>query len=344
MKLAILLGTRPEIIKLSPLIRKMSDHDILIHTNQHYSYKMDEIFFKELRLRNPDYNLGVGSKSHAEQTGEMLSKIEKILIQEKPDVVAVQGDTNSCLSAALTAAKLNIKVAHIEAGLRCGDWSMPEEKNRIIVDHISDFLFSPTLRSTERLLSEGIDANKIFYVGNTIVDATIENMKLLTNRKSEHDNFLLLTLHRAENVDCQSRLNHLVGEINKVSEKHTIIFPIHPRTQKMLRQFNIKLSDKIKIIEPVGYLDCLNLELHSNLILTDSGGIQEEACILKKPCVTLRTNTERQETISAGYNILMSNNLQKDIDHILNAKIIWKNLFGRNVSKKILHILHLKSP
>lgn len=337
MKRIIILGTRPEIIKLSSIIRKISKKDKIIHTNQHYSYNMDEIFFKELKLRKPDYNLRIGSGTHGDQTARMLEKIEPILIKEKPDVVIVQGDTNSVLAGALAAAKLNIKVAHIEAGLRSNDKYMPEEKNRIITDHISDYLFPPTKEAKQNLLKEGINKKNIFLVGNTIVDATLENKKYIKQRKNE--NYILLTLHRAENVDDKKRLTYLISEINTIAKEYKIICPMHPRTKKMLMKFNLKLNQNIKIIEPQGYLEFLDLLVNAKLILTDSGGIQEEACILRKPCITLRKSTERPETIDVGANLLMSNNLKKDISSIIKKKN-WRQPFGSNPSKKILEILN----
>ncbi|MFW6008535.1 MAG: non-hydrolyzing UDP-N-acetylglucosamine 2-epimerase [archaeon] len=334
MKKAIILGTRPEIIKLSPLIRRMSDKDILVHTNQHYSENMDKVFFDELNLRNPNYNLNVGSGKHGEQTAKMLEKIEQVLIKEKPNVVIVQGDTNSVLAGALAATKLHIKVAHIEAGLRSGDMNMPEEKNRIMTDHISDYLFSPTKGTTINLIKEGLNENKIYEVGNTIVDATLENLNLLNEDTTKE--YILLTMHRAENVDNKKRLKYLIEELNKVAEKYEIIYPIHPRTKKMLEKFNIKIDKNIKLIEPQGYLKFLELQKNAKIILTDSGGIQEEACILKVPCVTLRTTTERPETIEVGANILMTQNLDEDISKIIKNNKTWKNPFGQKVTEKIL--------
>ena len=337
MKKAIILGTRPEIIKLSPLIRELKEEDILIHTNQHYSENMDKVFFDELNLRKPNYNLNVGSGSHGKQTADMLVKIEEILIKEKPDVVIVQGDTNSVLAGALAATKLHIKVAHVEAGLRSFDMSMPEEKNRIMVDHISDYLFSPTQETTQHLLNEGISKDKIFTVGNTIVDATLSNSNLI--EKDVSNKYMLLTMHRAENVDSRERLEFLISQINLIANSINVIFPIHPRTKKMLEEFNLNLHSNITVIEPVGYLEFLKLQKNATLILTDSGGIQEEACILKVPCITLRTTTERPETISVGANILMTSNLEEDVKKMLQINTNWENPFGENATQKIMEIL-----
>jgi UDP-N-acetylglucosamine 2-epimerase (non-hydrolysing) len=361
MKLSIILGTRPEIIKLSPIIRELEKKDLdwnLIHTNQHYSENMDRIFFQELNLPNPKYNLNIGSGTHGEQTGKMLIEIEKVLLKEKPDVAIVQGDTNTVLAGALAASKLKIKIAHVEAGLRSYDKNMPEEINRVLTDHISDYLFAPTEKAKNNLLKESIEEDKIFVVGNTIVDATLQNLKIAEKRGdikeffkniTNEEDYFLLTLHRAENVDNKERLKNIIDAITKITEIYDkyIIFPIHPRTEKRLKEFNLfeKLKDnkKIKIIEPIGYLEFLILEKNAKLILTDSGGVQEEACILKVPCVTLRDNTERPETLEVGSNILVGDDKNKIINAVelmLNKKRDWENPFGDGKSGgRIVEIL-----
>jgi len=321
MKIAIILGTRPEIIKMSPVIRYCQDKKLdffVIHTNQHYSYEMDKIFFEELNLPDPEYNLEVGSGLHGEQTGKMLAGIEKILIEEKPDVVLVEGDTNTVLAGALVASKLHIKVGHVEAGLRSFDMSMPEEINRIMVDHISDYLFAPTETSRKYLLQEGIQDTKIHVVGNTIVDATMQNLSIAKDRSSileelnvSSGNLFLLTMHRAENVDDSERLEKILNGLKVVSNQYKIplIFPMHPRTMNRIKEFGfentINSIDSLNIVEPIGYMDFLVLESEAKLVLTDSGGVQEETCILMTPCVTLRDNTERPETVDAGANVIV---------------------------------------
>jgi len=359
LKIGIILGTRPEIIKMSPLIRGLQNkNSFLIHTNQHYSENMDKIFFEELNLKKPDYNLNIGSGSHGDQTGRMLIKIEKVLLNEKPDIVLVQGDTNTVLAGALAASKLNIKIGHIEAGLRSFDRKMPEETNRVLTDHISNYLFAPTDVAKKNILIEGISENDIFVVGNTIVDATVQNLKIAEENENitkflsditENKEYFLLTLHRAENTDNQEILSKLVDSINNVSKKYekNIIFPIHPRTYKKLSEFGLleilKSNSKIKIIEPIGYLEFLVLEKNAKLIITDSGGLQEEACILKVPCVTLRENTERPETISVSSNILAGHDpekILKSVELMLNVKKTWENPFGNGDSgKRIIEIL-----
>jgi len=359
MKIAIILGTRPEIIKMSPVIRYCQDKKLdffVIHTNQHYSYEMDKIFFEELNLPDPEYNLEVGSGLHGEQTGKMLAGIEKILIEEKPDVVLVEGDTNTVLAGALVASKLHIKVGHVEAGLRSFDMSMPEEINRIMVDHISDYLFAPTETSRKYLLQEGIQDTKIHVVGNTIVDATMQNLSIAKDRSSileelnvSSGNLFLLTMHRAENVDDSERLEKILNGLKVVSNQYKIplIFPMHPRTMNRIKEFGfentINSIDSLNIVEPIGYMDFLVLESEAKLVLTDSGGVQEETCILMTPCVTLRDNTERPETVDAGANVIVgceSEKIMAGVEKMLDAGKDWKNPFGNGRSAvEMLNIL-----
>ncbi len=355
MKFAIILGTRPEIIKLSSIIRELAQKKedfFIIHTNQHYSRHMDEIFFKELELPQSKYNLNIGSGSHAEQTGKMMVKIEKILEKEKPDVALVQGDTNTALAGSIAAAKLQISVGHVEAGLRSYDRTMPEELNRICADHVSDFLFAPTERQKKILVAEAIEKKKIFVCGNTIVDAVLENQKLaekkskiLSKLKLRPKKYLLLTLHRPSNVDDKNTFENILAGLAKTTKelKMPIIFPIHPRTQNQLEKFNLKLPRQIKTIKPIGFLDFLKLEANAALCLTDSGGVQEESCILKTPCVTIRNNTERPETVEVGANILAGTDSEKIVystRKIINKKTIWKNPFGKGeAGKKMVKII-----
>jgi UDP-N-acetylglucosamine 2-epimerase (non-hydrolysing) len=351
MKVAIILGTRPEIIKLSSFIRSCKENKIeyfIIHTNQHYSQNMDEIFFKELKISTPKYNLEVGSGNHGKQTGRMLERIESILEKENPSVVIVQGDTNSVLAGSLAATKMHIPVAHIEAGLRSGDLKMPEEKNRIVADVISDFLFCPTELQKKTLLSEGTDERKIFVVGNTISDAVLwaadNETEILDKLNLKKEEFLLLTLHRAENVDDKEKLQELLDQIGKLKVLNKkIIFPVHPRTKKQLEKFELSLPDFFEILEPVGFLDLITLQKNANVILTDSGGLQEESCILNVPCITLRTTTERPESIQAGGNKLAGEDLLEDYREMTSKQKNWKNPFGNgDTAKRILDILREK--
>ena len=358
MKIGIIVGTRPEIIKMAPVIRECQKRAIpyfIIHSNQHYSEEMDSIFFKELELPAPHYNLGVGSGLHSNQTGNILIEMEPILIQEKPDVVLVQGDTNTVLSGALAASKLDIKVGHIEAGLRSYDRTMPEETNRIMTDHISDFLFAVGPNQHAILAKEGIDLDKIFTVGNTVSDSLFQHLDIsaststiLTDLDVESGKFFLVTAHRASNVDVMANLMELLALFDKLHAKYsqTIVWPIHPRTQAKLKEFNIELPSYLKLIPPIGYLDFIQLQKHAQLILTDSGGIQEEACLLGVPCITLRENTERPESIEVGANVLVGRDADKALvaaDKWLSAEsssFSWKNPFGDgHVAELILDII-----
>lgn len=354
MKLAIILGTRPEIIKLSPIIRLallLRLDYFVIHTGQHYSDNMDRVFFHDLKLPYPKYNLNVGSVSHGEQTGKMLMKIEKVLEKEKPDIVLVQGDTNSTLAGALAATKLGIKVGHVEAGLRSFDKRMPEEINRVLTDHCSDYLFAPTQISKKNLLREGIGNYKIFVTGNTIVDAVYQNLEIakrkrnaLNNLNLEPEKYFLVTVHRQENVDDKSRFFGILKGLEKVSKEFNIpiVYPIHPRSRKRMVEFSLN-PEGVRLIDPVDFLTFLQLESNARLVLTDSGGVQEETCILRIPCVTLRDSTERPETIEVGSNILAGTNperILKCVKEMISKEIGWKNPFGDGTaSQKIIAIL-----
>ncbi len=342
MKFCIILGTRPEIIKMSPIIRKCEKDGLdyfMIHTGQHYSYEMDRIFFNELHLPQPKYNLDVGSGSHGRQTGKMLAGIEDILQTEKPDAVYVQGDTNTVLAGALAAAKLHITIGHVEAGLRSFDRSMPEEINRVMADHVSDLLFAPTEASRELLLKEGIPAERIFVTGNTIVDAIKENLTIagdsgiLDKLGVSPRAYMLSTMHRQENVDDEPKLTGIVKGLEQVAAEYgmPVILPVHPRTRKMMETFGVRIPDSIRLIEPIGFMDFLKAEANARLVLTDSGGVQEESCILGVPCVTLRENTERPETIEVGANVLAgyrSEDIVKSARAMMKKGNGWQNPFG----------------
>jgi len=343
MKIAIILGTRPEIIKMSSLIRELDKRSLnyfILHTGQHYDYKMDKKFFEDLQLPNPRYNLGVGGNEYRKQVGQMIRMISKILLTEKPDIAFVQGDTNSVLAGALAANRVHIKIGHHEAGLRSHDLSMQEEINRIITDHISDYLFVPTQDALKNLKEEGVKQKKVFLTGNAIVDAVYQNLELANKKndilkklKIKNKNYILATAHRAENVDICNRLAGILNGLALVSRqfKMQVIYPLHPRTANNIKNFKLKIPSGIKAIKPLGYLEFLQLEANSSLIITDSGGLQEEACILKIPCVTVRNNTERPETIKAGINILAGANPEKILEC---AKVMmeddkkWINPYG----------------
>lgn len=342
MKIAVVLGTRPEIIKMSPVIRELQKRNadfFILHTGQHYSYNLDRVFFEQLKLPQAKYNLEVGAGSHAEQTAKILIGVEKILQEESPDVVLVEGDTNSVLGGALAASKLHIKVGHVEAGLRSYDRAMPEEINRTLTDHCSDYLFAPTEKAKAILLGEGIPKEKIFVTGNTIVDAVYQHLELAM--KSEDilgslnlipNKYFLVTLHRQESVDNRGRLASILQGLNEVATEFNlpVIYPIHPRSRKMMSKFNLKPRN-LKLIEPLDFLSFLQLENNARLILTDSGGVQEEACVLGIPCVTMRDSTERPETLEVGSNILAGAISDKIVDCcqiMLKKENNWQNPFG----------------
>ncbi|WP_457752438.1 non-hydrolyzing UDP-N-acetylglucosamine 2-epimerase [Thermococcus sp.] len=316
MKPAIVFGTRPEIIKLVPVIRAFKDRDVdplLIHTGQHYDYEMSRVFLEELELDGIDYHLEVGSGTQAEQTGTAMIKIEKVLLDERPDVVIVQGDTNTVLAGAIASVKLKIPVAHVEAGLRSFDRTMPEEINRILADHASEILFAPTDEAKKNLEREGIREG-VYVVGNTIVDAVLQNAELAGKKSDVLERFglkpkeyLLITAHRAENTDSRENLERLVEILENLPMK--AVYPIHPRTKKRLEEFGLLEMvggiGNLIVTKPLGYLDFLRLEKNAFAVMTDSGGIQEETIILGVPCLTLRYNTERPETVKAGGNVLV---------------------------------------
>ncbi len=351
-KVAVILGTRPEIIKMCPVIReleRLSMDYFVLHTGQHYSYNMDKIFFEQLRLPAPGFNINVGSGSHAEETGKMLIGIEGILRNEAPTVVLVEGDTNTVLAGALTAAKMHIKVGHVEAGLRSGDMSMPEEINRIMADHISDLLFAPTDAAKANLVREGLGGPRVHVTGNTIVDAVHQNLALSreinTKKVAGTGKYFLVTMHRQENVDDKRRLSMAMGALQSLAERFgkEVVYPMHPRTKKRVQEFGIKPGSMVKVMEPVDYLTFLRLESEAELILTDSGGLQEEACILKVPCVTLRENTERPETVDVGANVLAGTDPARILaaaEEMLGRKRSWKNPYGDGkAAEKIIKII-----
>lgn len=347
--IGIILGTRPEIIKMSPVITECEKQGLdyfILHTGQHYSYEMDRIFFEMLNLPQPDYNLDVGSGTHASQTGKIMLGIENILSKEQPDVVLVQGDTNTVLSGSLAAAKLHIKIGHVEAGLRSFDRSMPEEINRIVSDHVSDYLFAPTETSYRQLVKEGIDPEKIFVTGNTVVDAVYQNIEIAKNKVNilkdlglSSKKYILVTFHRAENVDIKERLEGIITGLKLIKDYFSlpVVFPIHPRTEKMIEKFGFSLEG-INVVPPQGFLEFLQLEANAKFVLTDSGGLQEETCILGVPCITLRDNTERPETLEVGSNVLAGVNPSAMLSHAKNAVVdkSWNNPYGDGTAAKLI--------
>lgn len=311
-KFVSVLGTRPEIVKFSPLLPLLdrSSEHTLIHTGQHYDDKMDRIFFRELKLKAPQYNLRVGSGEQGAQTALMLERLEPIVIKKKPDCVLVLGDTNSTLAGALVAAKLCIPVAHIEAGCRSFNRKMPEEINRILVDHSSDLLFAPDHQAVGFLRDEGISSKKIFNVGNSGLDAAKRVLTLISDRQLrkfgvKREGYVLATIHRAENTNDLSKLRELVEAINQISKRVKVLFPIHPRTLGILKRAKISLNPGVQILDPLGNLDFIALLKNCLFILSDSGGIQEEAAVANRPCLILREETEWIRLVEAGKNFLI---------------------------------------
>lgn len=353
MKIASIVGARPNFVKCAPVSRELRKEfdEVIIHTGQHYDYEMNKVFFDELKIPEPDYHLDVGSGSHGVQTGEMLKRTEEVLIKEAPDLVLVFGDTNTTLAGALAAVKLHIMVAHVEAGLRSFDRLMPEEINRVLTDHCSDLLFCPTETAVKNLKTEGISAG-VYLTGDVMVDALQENIEIAERNTKIMDEFglkpqeyHLATLHRAENTDDIYKLKSIVDAF---CEFENLIFACHPRTEKHLKLDGLwdKLTKKITVIKPVGYLDMLLLEKNAKKILTDSGGVQKEAYIFKVPCITLRENTEWVETVEDGWNVLVAENKDKIIKMVNEFEPISKqrDVFGEgDASKKITKVLERRN-
>ena len=365
-KIATIVGARPQFIKAAVVGRaiqisnkKKKIQEILVHTGQHYDYLMDKVFFEELEIPHPNYHLGVGSGSHGKQTGIMLERIEAVLQKEKPGVVIVHGDTNSTLAGALAAAKLNIPVAHVEAGLRSYNRRMPEEINRLLTDHLSTFLFCPTAQAVQNLLKEGIRDGKgkiVKNVGDVMYDSILYYSKIAEKRSTvlqdlnltpedsnsslRHAprrvhgspephmvqgelrtlNYYLVTIHRAENTDDPKRLKSILKALNEIGKEAPVILPLHPRTKRVMKIGNLSLDNhRVKLIEPVSYLNMLTLEKHARAILTDSGGVQKEAYWLGIPCITLRDETEWVETVKSGWNVLVGAETKRIIEEVHEA-------------------------
>lgn len=348
MKILTVIGARPQFIKaaaVSKVIRSKHE-EILIHTGQHYDENMSNIFFSELEIPKPDYNLSVGSGNHGFQTGNMLIKLEEIYLKEKPDLILVYGDTNSTLAGALCGSKLLIPVAHIEAGLRSFNKNMPEEQNRILTDHISKYLFVPTISAENNLKNEGINAG-VYNVGDVMYDGILHFSKIAKDKSNimnelelTSGDFILTTIHRAENTDNISRLGNIVDALSESKEK--IILPLHPRTNRYLSDYGIELGDNITVIEPVGYLDMITLEANAKKIVTDSGGVQKEAFFMKKPCVTMRDETEWVETVESGWNFIAGTDKAKILNGIVNfiPTREQNNIFGEgDAARHILEVL-----
>jgi UDP-N-acetylglucosamine 2-epimerase (non-hydrolysing) len=319
LKVIIVAGARPNFMKVAPIVAAMRRrihefHPFLVHTGQHYDEAMSEAFFRDLEMPKPDIHLGVGSKSHASQTASIMQAFEPIVIKEKPDWVVVVGDVNSTLACALVCSKLLIKVAHVEAGLRSRDRTMPEEINRLLTDQLADLLLTPSKDGDENLRAEGIPPERIRLVGNIMIDSLLTQLgraagsSVLRDLKLTEKQYALLTLHRPSNVDDSSSFDQILAALEEISTHLPIVFPAHPRTRKMITELalneRIEKIKSMRVIDPVGYLDFLRLLSGARLVLTDSGGIQEETTVLGIPCITLRENTERPVTVELGTNVI----------------------------------------
>lgn len=350
-KLLIIVGARPNFIKAAPLFEEFKRYKnikpILVHTGQHYDYEMSQAFFDGLKIPKPNYSLGIGSNSHALQTAEAMKKLEPVFLKEKPRITILIGDVNSTLAGALVAVKMHIPIAHIEAGPRTFDKKMPEEINRLLTDHISDFLFCPTKTSVQNLKKEGITKG-VFYVGNIMYEAFLNSAKIAAKKskilerlKIEPKSYYLTTVHRAENTDDKKKLKNIADSFCEIGN---VIFPCHPRTEKYLRTYKFwkKLNQKVKVIKPLKYLDMVWLEKNSKKILTDSGGVQNEAWWSGVPCVTLMESTGWPETIKSGWNILVGADKKKIIKAVknFNPKNSQYKYFGNGrTAKKIIKII-----
>lgn len=313
MRVVTVVGARPQFVKaaiVSKALHKNGISEVLVHTGQHFDSNMSNVFFDELEIPKPDYNLGIGGGSHGENTGRMIEAIEKVLLHVRPDWVLVYGDTDSTLAGGIAAVKLNIPIAHVEAGLRSFNRRMPEEVNRVLVDHVASLLFAPTDLAIENLLNEGVDATSIKVVGDVMYDAALfygskaETLSDVLERTGvKAGSYVLSTIHRAENTDDPRRLSEILNGFGQFNGD--IVFPLHPRTRSRLASFNIEVPQNIHLIDPVGYLDMLKLEKNACLVATDSGGVQKEAFFFRVPCVTLRGETEWTELVDAGWNRLV---------------------------------------
>lgn len=334
-KIVTIVGARPQFVKaavVSRALKKLKLEEVIIHTGQHYDYGMSEVFFEEMEIPHPKYNLGINSLAHGAMTGRMLEAIEEILLNEKPDLLMVYGDTNSTLAGALAASKIHLPVAHVEAGLRSFNMKMPEEINRILTDRISSYLFCPTETAVFNLKTEGFDSFdcKIEKTGDVMYDAALYYSKMSADKSNIieqlelKDSFILATLHRQENTDDLEHLKNIIQAFNSINSSTPIVLPLHPRTKKIIEKN--ALTTHFKIIDPVGYFDMIELLKHCSLVMTDSGGLQKEAYFFEKNCVTLREQTEWTELVDNGYNVLSGADEQKIIE-LTNKMLATKNKF-----------------
>jgi UDP-N-acetylglucosamine 2-epimerase (non-hydrolysing) len=341
LKIINVVGARPNFMKIAPIIEAMNRHPgslrhYLVHTGQHYDEKMSKIFFEDLGMPKPDVDLEVGSGSHAEQTARIMIEFEKVCLREKPDLIIVVGDVNSTMACTITAKKLGIKAAHVEAGLRSRDMSMPEEINRLCTDVLCDYLFTTDRIADQNLKKEGVPEEKIFFVGNVMIDTLLKHKEMASRLSLRNDwglstgGYATLTLHRPSNVDDPTILREILEALREISLHTPVVFPIHPRTRKMVERFGLghyfSSGNKVEgiwLTDPLGYLEFLHLNMGAKLVLTDSGGLQEETTVLGVPCITLRHNTERPITCEEGTNVIVGNSRKKILeaaDHVLNGE------------------------
>jgi UDP-N-acetylglucosamine 2-epimerase (non-hydrolysing) len=359
-KIIVVAGARPNFMKIAPLMKEVKKNrdyfDVkLVHTGQHYDYKMSEVFFQNLNIPRPDVYLNVGSGSHALQTAKIMIEFEKVILKEKPDLVIVVGDVNSTLACSLVASKLNIKIAHVEAGLRSFDRTMPEEINRIVTDSISNYLFVSELSGIKNLKREGINSGKMHFVGNIMIDTLLSYLKVIN--KSDivnqlnviRNKYCVMTLHRPSNVDSNESLSEIFNILKTIAKRVQIVYPIHPRTLKMIRMHGFLKRfqglNNLMMVEPLGYVDFIKLVKDSLFVMTDSGGIQEETTVLNIPCLTMRENTERPATVKVGTNHLVGRKhkeIEKNLHNILNGKMkkgSVPELWDGKTAKRIVTIL-----
>jgi UDP-N-acetylglucosamine 2-epimerase (non-hydrolysing) len=355
-KTFLVCGARPNFMKVAMVYQKMKKSPrefdpLIVHTGQHYDFGLSGAFFRDLKLPNPDVYLGVGSGNHGEQTGKIMIEFEKVVLEEKPDLIVVVGDVNSTLAASLVASKLLIPLAHIEAGLRSFDRTMPEEINRMVTDILSDYLFTTEEAANDNLKREGIPEKKVFLVGDVMVDCLLANREraretnILERLGVKKKHYSLLTLHRPSNVDKDNVLRGIIDALNVISKKITVIFPIHPRTRKQMRKFGLSFDKAVKVIDPVSYLEFLNLEENARFVLTDSGSMQVETAVFGIPCLTIRENTERPYTIEKETNKLVGTDRDRIIEESIkilgsnNKSGIHHSLWDGRVSERIVRIL-----
>jgi UDP-N-acetylglucosamine 2-epimerase (non-hydrolysing) len=350
MHLLHVIGARPNFMKAAPVLRAFAKREFeqtLVHTGQHYDPSMSEVFFQQLDIPGPDVNLEVGSGSHARQTAEVMVRLEPVVLDRKPDLIMVYGDVNSTLAAALVCSKLGIRIAHVEAGLRSGDRAMPEEINRVLTDQLAHMLFTPSPDADENLFREGIEASRIHRIGNVMIDSVVRFLAQPVTFPIPDDPYALVTLHRPSNVDNLPFLRQILATLSELSRDLTIIFPVHPRTRQRIAQLGVPAPSKgrLHLLDPAPYVEFLHLQCHATVVVTDSGGIQEETTFLGIPCLTLRDNTERPITVTHGTNILVGRDvhrLQQEIRRILEGETEERSpipLWDGHAAERIAHVV-----